>query len=208
MTKPNVLVVRTGVANLASVLAGLERVGVTAQISNDPREIESAERVLLPGVGAFGAGMLQLRADRLVEPLRRRIAGNRATLAICLGMQLLCAASEEHPGMEGLGVVREHVTRFAHNLRVPQLGWNEIEPDKKCRMLESGYVYFANSYRLTERPPGWAVAVADYGGSFVAGMERGKVLACQFHPELSSAFGLALLRRWLATEEGDGDAGV
>ena len=207
MKPRSVCVVRTGVANLASVVTGLERVGASPRVGNDPVEIANAQWVVLPGVGAFGAGMTQLRADGLVEPLRHRIAAGLPTLAVCLGLQLLCEGSEESPGVEGLGVVPGRVTRFPETLRVPQLGWNQVEPTPGCRLVEPGFAYFANSFRLAETPHGWRAAHADYGGGFVAALERGRVLACQFHPELSSAWGIALLKRWLVGERiGGGDA--
>jgi imidazole glycerol-phosphate synthase subunit HisH len=152
---------------------------------------------VLPGVGTLAAAMAQLEADGLVEPLRARLLAGRPTLAVCLGLQLLCEESEESPGRRGLGIVPARVTKLGAEVRVPQLGWNRIVPQPSCRLLEEGYVYFANSYRLEEAPAGWSAAMSDYGGPFVAAMERGAVLACQFHPELSGRFGLELLRRWL-----------
>lgn len=193
-----VLIVATGVANLASVEAGLRRAGARPRVSNDAAAITAADRVVLPGVGAFAAGMEQLRALALVDPLRARIAADRPTLAVCLGLQLLCAGSDEDPECEGLGVIDARATRFDDRVRVPQLGWNRIEPDAGCRTLTPGFTYFANSYRLLEAPDGWHAAWADHGGRFVAGLERGAVLACQFHPELSGRFGHDLLCRWLA----------
>jgi imidazole glycerol phosphate synthase glutamine amidotransferase subunit len=166
-----------------------------------PADVAAADRVVLPGVGTAAAAMDRLEADGLVEPLRERIADGRPTLAVCLGLQLLCDSSDENPDRRALGVVRGHVTRFEGGLRVPQLGWNRIVPQPECRLLKEGYVYFANSYRLEDAPEGWAAAMAEYGGPFVAAMERGAVLACQFHPELSGRFGLKLLSRWLGAAE-------
>ena len=195
---PEVLVCGTGTANLASVLAGLRRAGGAPRLARDGGEVERAGHVVLPGVGAFGAAMAALERDRLVEPLRRRIAAGRATMAICVGFQLLCRASEESPGVEGLGVVEATVTRFPAGVRVPQFGWNRIAAPADCRLLASGFAYFANSYRLERPPPGLSAATADHGGRFVAAMEKGRLVACQCHPELSGAWGRALLARWLA----------
>lgn len=198
MTGPETIVVRTGTANLASVLAALERLGAPARPSNDPTDVERAERLILPGVGAFGMAMDRLQADELVEPLRRRIGSGRPTLAICLGMQLLFESSDESPGREGLCAVPGTLQRFTGDVRVPHMGWNNIVADGACQILQSGYVYFANSYRATQAPPGWSASTSDYGGSFLAAIERGAVVACQFHPELSGSFGLQLIRRWLS----------
>lgn len=202
------VVIRTGTANLASILAGLRRVGAAPRVTADPRDVALAPRVVLPGVGTLAAAMERLAACGLVGPLSERLAAGRPLLAVCLGLQLLCAESDESPGVAGLGVVPGRVTRFDSGLRVPQLGWNRIEPEQQCRLLEPGHVYFANSYRLTGAPGGWRVAWCDYGGPFVAALERGAVLACQFHPELSGRFGLELLRRWLELSESwpDGSA--
>lgn len=200
MTGPEMIVVRTGTANLASVLAALVRLGVRARASNDATDIERAERLILPGVGAFGTAMDRLQADRLIEPLRRRIVAGRPTLAICLGMQLLFDGSQESPGQAGIGIVPSTLQRFTGDVRVPQMGWNRLMADDACRILQSGYAYFANSYRATQTLPGWSVATADHGGPFLAAIERGAVVACQFHPELSGAFGLGLIRRWLSLE--------
>ena len=129
--------------------------------------------------------------------MRERVAAGRPTLAICLGMQLLGTASEESPGAEGLGVFPATARRFPSTVVAPQLGWNEVRPAEGARILARGYAYFANSYRLESVPDGWTGTLADHGGPFVAALERGDVVACQFHPELSGAFGRGLLTRWL-----------
>ena len=130
----------------------------------------------------------------------------RPTMAVCLGLQMLVETSEESPGLKGLGAAPGHVTRFPRGMAVPQLGWNQITPEPGARLLKKGYAYFANSYCLRQAPEGWKAATADYGGPFVGAMERGAVLACQFHPELSSSFGLELMRRWLTLCEQEGGA--
>lgn len=193
---PEVLIVPTGTANLASVAAAFRRLGAAPRLSERPEEIAAASHVMLPGVGAFAAAMARLVERGLDAALRERIAADRPTVAICVGHQLLFAASEESPGVAGLGVVPGEVGRFPENVRVPQFGWNRVEPGEDCLLLEEGWAYFANSYRATEAP-GWAVALAEHGGPFVAAMERGNVIGCQFHPELSGAYGAALLSRFL-----------
>jgi len=195
---PETIVVRTGTANLASVLAAMERLGAPARTSNDPADVQQASHVILPGVGSFGAAMECLDADGLVAPLRARLTAGLPTMGICLGMQLLFAGSDETPGTPGLGIIPGRLTRFTGDLRIPQMGWNHITAPETCSVLESGYVYFANSYRATDVPPDWSGAIADHGGPFVAGVERGAIVGCQFHPELSASFGLKLMRRWLS----------
>lgn len=196
----DVSVIRTGTANTASVLAGLRRAGARPELDNDPDRLARAERVVLPGVGALASAMARLEADGLRDVLVDRIERSRPTLAICLGLQLLCAGSEESPDAAGLGVIDAVATRFSDDVIVPQMGWNHIDPDPDCRYLREGYAYFANSYRLETAPAGWRAATARHGAPFVAAVERGDVLACQFHPELSGDWGLDLLRRWLAGE--------
>ena len=123
-------------------------------------------------------------------------------MGICLGMQLFAEASEESPGEAGLGIVPGTAERFrSADIRIPQLGWNEVIPQTGCRLLQPGHAYFANSYRLAQVPAGWHGALTTHGEPFVAAFERGPVLACQFHPELSGAWGRALLTRWLEAGE-------
>lgn len=195
----HVSVVRTGTANLASVLAGLRRTQVKAELTHDPEVVRTAHHLVLPGVGAFGAAMAQLSQAGLVDALRERIVEGRPTLAICLGLQMFAQESEESPGVTGLSVFDSPVVHLPDTVRVPQLGWNQVEPGPGCRLLEPGYAYFANSYAFASVPEGWNAATFDHGGRFIAAVERDAVLACQFHPELSGTWGHALLSRWVQT---------
>ncbi|MEO1481598.1 MAG: imidazole glycerol phosphate synthase subunit HisH [Myxococcota bacterium] len=198
-------VIRTGTANLASVRAGLVRAGVDVELTVDPALVRTSTVAVLPGVGAYGASVEPLREHGLAEALSERIAAGRPTLAVCVGLQLLCRSSDESPGAEGLGILPVHVTRFGEAApSVPQLGWNTIACDPDCSMLADGYVYFANSYKMPEVPKGWAAARSEHGEAFVAGVERGAVLACQFHPELSGALGKAILGRFVARAQEHG----
>jgi imidazole glycerol phosphate synthase glutamine amidotransferase subunit len=194
----DVLIVRTGAANLASVVAAFERLGRSVQTTDNAFAVRNAKRVVLPGVGAFAPVAERLRENGMGEALLYRIEEDLPTLAVCLGLHLLAAGSEEGGDAEGLGVLAVEASRFPDSVVVPQLGWNSLEADDECRMLRDGDAYFANSFRITERPPGWGVAWSEHGGPFVAAVERGSVLGCQFHPELSGAWGQALLERWLA----------
>ncbi|MDX2175684.1 MAG: imidazole glycerol phosphate synthase subunit HisH [Candidatus Sumerlaeia bacterium] len=198
MTQSTVAVVRTGTANLASVAVALRRRGVEHRFADSPRDILDAPALVLPGVGAFKAAMDELDARGFSAALRERVAAGAPTLAICLGLQLFARSSEESPGAEGLGAVPGAVRRLEGDVRIPQLGWNLVEPDPGCGLVEAGHAYYANSYALRERPDGWSAAWTTHGVRFVAALERGPVLACQFHPELSGPWGAALLARWLA----------
>ena len=203
----DVLVIETGTANTASVLAGLRRADANPVLGADPDLVRRAERVVLPGVGALAAAADRLRAAGLDEALRERVAAGRPTLAICLGLQLLCADSEESPGATGLGIIRRTVRRFPDTVTVPQMGWNNIRPDLGCRYLQPGWAYFANSYRLTDVPVFWHAAWAEHAGRFVAACEQGDVVACQFHPELSGAWGADLLGRWVSGRPSASESG-
>ena len=157
--------------------------------------------ILCLWVGAFGPVARRLALRGLAGPLAERARLGRPTFAVCLGLQLLAAASEESPGASGLGVLPATITRFAAGLRVPQLGWNRVVAGDGAALLESGDAYFANSYKLDAVPVGWVGALSHHGGEFVAALERGPVLGCQFHPELSGDWGQALIERWLAAAE-------
>ena len=193
-----IAVIQTGVANVASMLACLRRAGAEPYLTASPRDAERAAGVVLPGVGSFAAGMAALRRHGLCDVLRERIEAGQPTLAVCLGLQFLGSGSEEAPGEPGLGVLPEVARRFPAEVRVPQLGWNRVEPGAACNLLRPGFAYFANSYRLLAAPAGWAATTTPYGGPFVSALEKGNVLACQFHPELSGRWGQELVSRWLA----------
>jgi imidazole glycerol phosphate synthase glutamine amidotransferase subunit len=202
-----VAVVDTGTANIASMLAALQRCGAEPELCREPEAVLDATAVVLPGVGTFAAGMERLRASRLALSIAERVRDARPLLAVCLGLQLLCRTSDESPGVAGVGVIDDNVQRFAEHvagkrLIVPQLGWNAVVPGQGCRLLEPGYAYFANSYHLARIPEGWSGAVSHHGTSFVAALEQGALLACQFHPELSGPWGHHLLARWLRAAKG------
>ena len=200
-----VAVVRTGTANLASVAAALRRLGREVEFVADADGVARADRLVLPGVGAFAAARAAVVRRKLEEALRERIEHGRPTLGICLGMQLMAGGSEEAPGVPGLGVLDGVAERFGDGVPVPQMGWNRVVPSDHCRIVPQGFAYFANSYRLApsakwigDEGGQWRPAWAEYGGRFLAAFENGAVVGCQFHPELSGAYGRDLLSRWLA----------
>ncbi len=206
MTSPStaceVVVVPTGTANLASVLAGLRRAGARPRIVARPDDIEGAPGVVLPGVGALAAGMEQLEREGWVEPLRHRLRAGAPTLCVCLGMQMLGCGSEESPGASGLGIVDAVARRFEEGLRVPHMGFNGVSGVETGCPWPEGNAYFAHSYRFVGAPKGWWWARARHGGEFVAAMGRDGVVACQFHPELSGAWGHAVLEWFVALAAG------
>ncbi len=198
-----VVVVDSGVANLASVRAAFSRLGVATGIAGDAATVRGASRLILPGVGAFGAGMASLRTRGLDTAVREAVTEGKPVLAICLGLQAFCEASEETPGVSGLGILAGTCRRLPDESRVPHLGWNVVEPDEGCLAVPGMEAAFANSYALQEPPDGWKCAWTTHGRPFVAGVERDQTVACQFHPELSGVAGAWLLRRWLTGERGD-----
>lgn len=192
-----ITVVETGVANLASIASAFARLGERVTLTHDPSDVRRAARVVLPGVGAFGTAAAELRARGLDGALRERAAGDAPLLAVCLGLQLLCDGSDEAPGVPGLGIVRGTCRRLPAGVRVPHLGWNRVVADPGTRFVRTADAAFANSFALRESPPGWQAAWTTHGAPFVAAIERGSTLACQFHPELSGAYGGEVLTRWL-----------
>jgi glutamine amidotransferase len=184
----DITIIDTGIANTASVTAAFERLGCGVTLTHEPSRIADAPLVVLPGVGSFGAGMRSLRVNKLDQIIIDRVNNNRPLLGICLGLQLLCDASEESPGIEGLGIINAMLTRFPDTVRTPQHGWNRVG---------DGYAYYSNTYRIESIPDGWAGETSKHGSPFVAYLKRANTLACQFHPELSGAWGANLLRDWI-----------
>ncbi|MGI9436017.1 MAG: imidazole glycerol phosphate synthase subunit HisH [Geminicoccaceae bacterium] len=191
-----VLILPTGTANLASVRAAFQKLGASTRLASEPDMIRRAGHVVLPGVGTFGATMAGLRQAGLDQAITERIGQASPTLGMCVGLQVMFEASAESPGIEGLGAVKGQIEQFSDGVRVPQFGWNHVEPEPGCRYLQPGYAYFANSYRV-QAAPGCKTAIARHGEPYIAAFEHGDVLACQFHPELSGAFGHRLIQRWL-----------
>ena len=201
---PDVVIVNSGVANLASICSAFRRLGTSVVVTDDPSVVAAARRVVLPGVGAFGAGLAALRAGGggggggLDRAIAETVARGTPLLGVCLGMQMLCEGSEETSAVPGLGLIAGACRRLPDHVRVPHLGWNAVTAVSRVGLVDSGVAAFANSYALREAPPGWTPAWTTHGVRFVAALERGRILACQFHPELSGAYGAALLERWLS----------
>ena len=189
-----------GAGNLRSAAKALEAAGAAAvRVTADPREVLAADRIVLPGVGAFGACAAALRAisgmeEALDEAVRQRA---RPFLGICVGMQLMAEEGHEFGVHRGLGWVPGAVKRMAPaGLKVPQIGWNEVAP-VAGGLVEPGYAYFVHSYAMQPANDADLAATARYGADFTAAVQRDTMLGVQFHPEKSQAYGLALLRRWL-----------
>jgi imidazole glycerol-phosphate synthase subunit HisH len=196
----------TGVANLASIMAAFRRAGAAPYLAADPADLAGAAFAVVPGVGSFGSAMAALNGSGMGGAIRDRTTRGVPTMGVCAGMQVFFDSSEESPGVAGLGIVAGAFRRFPPSLPVPQLGWNRVAPPSvdsrgaATGLVREGWAYFANSYRLTEAPSGFAASIAEYGEGFIAAAERPGLLLCQFHPELSGPWGLGLIGRWLASK--------
>ena len=192
-----VYIVNTGLANLASVSTAFSRIGTSPVVTDKGADITKARYLVLPGVGSFGAAIKKLNHDNLIDRLRERYQSGKSTLSICLGFQLLAGKSEESNESIGLGLIKSNVIKMRSILPIPQIGWNKVIPDSDCSMIEPGYAYFANSYAYAEMDEGWQKSYFDYENKYIAAIEKGNLLACQFHPELSGEYGSKLLQQWI-----------
>lgn len=197
-----IVVVDYGMGNLRSVQKGLEKVGATAVISRDQEEIRKADRLVLPGVGAFAHCMANLAGYELIEPIREFVSSGRPFLGICLGLQLLFDESEEFGTHEGFGIIPGRVKAFdkSMGLKIPHMGWNRISMRKQSpifRGIEDGsFVYFVHSFYVAPDNPADIAAECDYGIRFAAAIEQDNMFASQFHPEKSQQVGLTMLRNF------------
>lgn len=186
--------------NLRSVQKGFEKVGHQATITSDPAELAKAERIVLPGVGAFGDAIAELRRRKLVEPIKEAVASGKPFLGICLGLQLLFDVGYENGEYEGLGILRGKCVRFdlPHEFKVPHMGWNQGIIKQKAPILkdtaDGTFFYFVHSYYVVPEDPRLVAIEADYGHPFCAAVWKDNLFATQFHPEKSQAEGLKLLR--------------
>ena len=207
---PSVVIVDYGMGNLRSAQKGLEKAGVQAFISSDPDEVDTADGVVLPGVGAFRDCMANLTQARLVDPVQNAIREGKPFLGICIGMQLLLSVSEEFGLHQGLDVIKGRVVRFpaSKNLKVPHMGWNRVHGASSNALFEGipdgTYFYFVHSYFAVPKEDvvaGWT----EYGLRFCSVISRGNLYATQFHPEKSDKWGIRILRnfgRIVARQEG------
>ena len=188
--------------NLRSVEKALVSLGETPVVTRDPQILLSADKVILPGVGAFGEAMERLHEYGLVEVIRQVVAKGTPFLGICLGLQLMFESSEESPGVQGLGLLPGRILRIpdALGLKIPHMGWNSLEITPGAKLfagLDNGsYVYFVHSYYLKAEDPAIVAATTDYSTCIHASVESGNVFACQFHPEKSSEVGLKILKNF------------
>lgn len=198
-----IAIVDYGMGNLHSVSKAVERLGYEPLVTGEREEILAADGIILPGVGAFGDAMEQLRITSLDSVMKDAAESGKPLLGICLGMQLLFSRSEEHGKFEGLDILPGSVVRFTGgDYKVPHMGWNSLQFEKREHPLfaglEEGHVYFVHSYHVLPEVQADVLAVTDYGQPVTAIVGRGSVYGMQFHPEKSGELGMSLLRNFLA----------
>jgi glutamine amidotransferase len=221
-----IVVIDYGMGNLHSVRKALEVAGARVKVSSCPADIEKAEKIVFPGVGAFGEAMKELGRRKLAGPIKDSISAGKPFLGLCLGLQLLFEKSEEAPGIKGLGVLKGNVKRFrfasgvacpgsgkrlaggrraCERLKVPHMGWNNIKSTRRktqdTRILkgipDNSYMYFVHSYYAVPADKKDILVTTDYGMDFTSGVARDNIYALQFHPEKSQEMGLRILRNFV-----------
>lgn len=190
--------------NLRSVEKALAHVGAAPIVTHDPDVIRRADRVVVPGQGAFGEFVRGLEARGLEPALREALASGKPFLGICLGLQVLFESSEEQGPVRGLGLIPGHVRKFRptdHALKVPHMGWNQVRRRRDEPLLagvpDEAFVYFVHSFHVVPTDPSITVLDCDYGGRFTAAIRQDNLFACQFHPEKSQQVGLRILENFV-----------
>jgi imidazole glycerol-phosphate synthase subunit HisH len=195
-----IAIIDYGVGNLRSVEKAFTKVGVPAQVTSDPDTIRHAPGVVLPGVGAFADCMANLNEYGLVEVVKAIIAAGKPLLGICVGMQILFEASEENGYHVGLGILGGVVKKIPGKLKVPQIGWNNLNFTKPSPLFtgieDNSYVYFVHSYSAVPTDTGVVTATTQYGQELTVAVQRDNIYAVQFHPEKSSEIGLEMLKNF------------
>lgn len=197
-------VIDYGAGNLRSVLHALNFLGAdNVRVVRTSHDLRGAKKIILPGVGAFGAGMQKLDEQNLIQPIRDAVLAGTPYLGICLGMQFLFERSDEMGDHDGLGLIPGYVTRFPSDLgfKVPHMGWNQLQPCQPSPLLKNvpagSYAYFVHSYYCVPANPADTLITVDYGIPFAAGISRDNIYAVQFHPEKSQHTGLQILSNFL-----------
>ncbi len=200
-----IAVVDLGMGNIRSVSKAFEAIGAEVEVTSNPRTIAKAEAIVLPGVGAFARGMENLNKLNLIPAIHDVVKRRIPVLGICLGLQLLFTESEEHRLCKGLGLIEGRVRKFTSNIKIPHMGWNQVEfspslSNEKRNMFEgvedNCYFYFVHSYYVEPEDKELVVATTRYGEDFVSVINRDKIWGVQFHPEKSSESGLKILRNF------------
>lgn len=195
--KNEIVIIDYGMGNLHSVSKAVEAVEAVPIVTADKKIIAAAEKIILPGVGAFGDCMKNLQATGLVPELIKHIKSGKGFLGICLGMQLLFESSEESSGVAGLGIFKGAVKRLTTEYKVPHMGWNRLKLKAASPLTaaaDGSYVYFVHSFHAVPEDSNIITAVCDYGTEITAAVGRDNIQAVQFHPEKSGEVGLKMLQ--------------
>ena len=202
MTSPVIGVIEYGMGNIQSVMNALDEIGASGRLVSNPEDVAGCDKIILPGVGAFGEAMDNLSASGMSSALSEFVSSGRDLLVICLGMQLICASSDEHGHHQGFNWIPAEVRCFpqTEGLKIPHMGWNTarvIRPDPLFTGLQDEFdVYFVHSYRVDGQFSDYALCMTSYGDDFVSIIRHRNVIGMQFHPEKSQAAGLMLLRNF------------
>ena len=195
-----IAIIDYGAGNLRSVKKAFDYLNVKSQVISRSEQLANAEKIVLPGVGAFGAAIEKLHESGFYKAIREWLILNKPFLGICLGMQLLLETSPESPGVKGLSIFKGENLRFDAG-KVPQIGWNQVQIQKKSKLFEgipgSSFFYFLHGYYLAPTDHELIVATTGYGIEYPSAIENGNIAAVQFHPEKSGAVGLKLLENWV-----------
>jgi len=196
-----IAIIDYGAGNLKSVKKAFDYLNVKSNVISNRDELANAEKVVLPGVGAFGAAVDKLQESNFYDSIQDWLKANRPFLGICLGMQLLFEASSESPNVKGLSVFNGENLRF-NSGKVPQIGWNQVQTKKPSRLFDGisdgSFFYFLHGYYIAPANRGLVTATTEYGISYPSVIEHGNIYAVQFHPEKSGDIGLKLLNNWVS----------
>ncbi len=197
-----IVVVDYGMGNLRSVSKALEKVGAKVKVSSAPKDILRADKLIVPGVGAFKDAMAELKSRRLIKPIKKFVETGKPFLGLCLGLQLIFSKSEEGGLSRGLDLIKGKVVRFrSKKLKIPHMGWNRLKAKGECPLLkgipEGTYVYFVHSYYAVPANNKCVAAWTDYGVKFPSVICSENIYATQFHPEKSQKLGLKILRNFV-----------
>ncbi len=197
-----IAIVDYGMGNLRSVQKAFEKNGAHPKVTSSKNDIEKAEKIVLPGVGAFTSAMKQLKHLKLAEPLTQKIKSGTPYLGLCLGLQLLFSRSEEGEKAKGLDVISGDVRRFRGGMKIPHMGWNTVRFKKKdCPVFrnihDEDYFYFVHSYFGVPEDRSWILTTTEYGKAFCSAVWKDNIFATQFHPEKSQESGLRVIKNFL-----------
>ncbi|OVE80856.1 imidazole glycerol phosphate synthase subunit HisH [bacterium K02(2017)] len=202
MRQKYIAIIDYGMGNLKSVSRAFTHLGAHICITRDANKINQADKIVLPGVGAFGHCINNLKQHNLIEPIKNNIQQGKLFLGICLGLQVLFESSEESPTNQGLGIIKGQVNKFTdQKLKIPHMGWNQINIKNSPKLFknipENSYFYFVHSYYSNPVEPIDIAASCHYQLNFCAAIEQDNIMACQFHPEKSQKWGLKILENFI-----------